>query len=520
MKKNIMKDIKARIPPIAVLFLLVAVAFNTIFVLLPGDSVKGASVGDFDNYKTITIDHDLVDATLTNFPVWVYNVSSDFMLDETSFSFFDVSNDELYWELDYFDYATGTIGCWVNITSISSSVDTDFFIYFDDANSSDGGENSPDDVWNSDYEAVFHFDQSAGSVLDSTSNNNDGTNDGAVRTSGLYGYGYDFEEGDAGDDVDIGDIGIDTSGEFTFMALMKTEEIDTDAQVMIGVNDGSTKEFIWFLRDPEGDEDLNTLYNYNGTEYSYGNVIVDENWHMLAIAVDGTDVDNYVNKSFYDGEDFTVSLSPTGEEWHIGDRIDDTGSEFDGIIDELWISSVQLTRDWINATFETITNPDGFLSFSASSSTSDFNLYGLDTNKITWSGVADSTVWSNETNPGGTLNITMVIPGADNVTEIRVYVDDLDVDINASNISIQFSSDNTTWGANTQSFSDGGSNITINDSEWTTGNGCYGTDPFAGAGLTDGTFYIYARFTLAIPLGTSADTYSQSDWKVWYKVVT
>lgn len=151
------------------------------------------------------------------------------------------------------------------------------------------------------------------------------------------------------------------------------------------------------------------------------------------------------------------------------------------------------------------------------------DLHGLYNNKITWTGEAGDTVWSNATaGLGGTMNITLILDATSNCTEIRVWCDDLDASIGASNISIQFSSNNATWGdpGNVRSFDDGGSNISINDALWTTGNGCYGTDPFEGAGLIDGTFYIYARFKLTIPMGVSGGTYTQSDWKVWYKIVT
>ncbi|GAH12560.1 unnamed protein product, partial [marine sediment metagenome] len=139
-------------------------------------------------------------------------------------------------------------------------------------------------------------------------------------------------------------------------------------------------------------------------------------------------------------------------------------------------------------------------------------LEGADKN-ITWTGIAGETVWSNATvGDGGTMDNYMVINTTDNVTEIWVYCDDLDAGITASNISMEVSSDGTTWSGNTVSFSDGGSNITINNSQWAN-LWCNGANPFSGDGLTDKTAHIYCRFKLSIPGGAGTGTYSQDDWK-------
>jgi hypothetical protein len=138
-------------------------------------------------------------------------------------------------------------------------------------------------------------------------------------------------------------------------------------------------------------------------------------------------------------------------------------------------------------------------------------LEGSDYN-ITWTGTISTTVWSNETNPGGTLELNMSINATNNVTEIRVYCDDLDASILASNITMSVSSDNSSFDS-MGTFTDGGSNISINTSTWPGGGG---TNPFTyggGAGLTNTTTSIYMRFQLAI--GAIAGTYSQNDWKLY-----
>ena len=66
---------------------------------------------------------------------------------------------------------------WVK-GDLVNSTDNVFSIYFGNADVSDGQNVSG--VWDSDYKMVQHFDETSGEILDSTSNDNNATNDGAT----------------------------------------------------------------------------------------------------------------------------------------------------------------------------------------------------------------------------------------------------------------------------------------------------------------------------------------------------
>jgi len=131
---------------------------------------------------------------------------------------------------------------------------------------------------------------------------------------------------------------------------------------------------------------------------------------------------------------------------------------------------------------------------------------------LTWEGEAGTSVWSNVTNPGGTLELSMVVNTTENVTDIKVWVDDLDATITASNITLYVSSDNSSYGS-LGTFTDSGSNITVNDSTWNVGT--MGATPFTYGGITNKSVSIYFRFLLSIPASTPVNTYSQSDWVIY-----
>jgi hypothetical protein len=124
-------------------------------------------------------------------------------------------------------------------------------------------------------------------------------------------------------------------------------------------------------------------------------------------------------------------------------------------------------------------------------------------------------------NRNGTPTLTEILPGIN----YNVYVNQsctlrilTDYMVNASNISMVVSSDNTTWGSNTRSFSDYGSELKINGSIWSTANGFYGVSPFY-IPLTNTNVSIYLRFKLNIPIYVPSNyTYcslSSLNWKIY-----
>jgi len=139
----------------------------------------------------------------------------------------------------------------------------------------------------------------------------------------------------------------------------------------------------------------------------------------------------------------------------------------------------------------------------------------LTSGRITWSGSPGDTVWCNSSGDGyETLNLTIIDGSGSsdtNVTEIRVYIDNLNdsgTDINANNIKLYASVDNTTF-HDFGSFPTNGGNITLNATTWT-----WADDPFPITG--DDT--IYMRFQLSIPSGQAIDTYwsaSATSWKIY-----
>jgi len=130
--------------------------------------------------KTITIDSTKVDATLTDFPLTVYLNSSNYdftksKADGTDISFTDIGGMALKFERQEFSNVLGVAVFHVKVPSVSSSVNTSIYMKYGDLSAIDAQDKV--NVWDSNYKTVLHI---GASLLDSTSNGNNGTNFGTT----------------------------------------------------------------------------------------------------------------------------------------------------------------------------------------------------------------------------------------------------------------------------------------------------------------------------------------------------
>ena len=126
--------------------------------------------------KEISFDHTRVATDHTDFPALISTIDSDLrdktQVDGDDILFMDGSGvaNKLFYEIEKYDDSSGELITWVRIPSLSSSFDTDVFMYY--GNPDCGRQQFPQGVWDSDYCGVWHLED----FLDSTFNNNDGIN--------------------------------------------------------------------------------------------------------------------------------------------------------------------------------------------------------------------------------------------------------------------------------------------------------------------------------------------------------
>jgi hypothetical protein len=531
--KKFIKNNKAKMKATSIMLLMIMVCLTA--MLIPTgikfvDTAKGAYT-DFDYYKHIVILPGQIDSTLTNFPLHIKDDTGDLQgnvqADGSDIAFFSDNNaSQLNHEIEWYDSSTGTLYAWVNVTSISDSDTTDIYMYYGDSDGGHGVGYNPTDVWDTGFGFVIHFNEPGGTNAtareDSTANNRDADPygfDGDEDTTGtITGVGDDLDGADDYLQMSVANV-VPASGSFTIELWMKT---DNNAQTGQGFsNNNNQVDRFSFIPAHNSFSDSLRWYAAGAWSSSGSTNCADNNWHYQVVTRSGNswtlDIDDSEQSSASNSGtlatdvNYRIGNSPWGNE------------DFDGLLDELRVSTVARSNAWLKATYQNIKNPSNVYSLGTQTegaNPSVFTLNGLSSPYgLTWSGTGGDIVWSNSSGDAyETMNISMDVNDTDNVTELRIYIDDMNdttAYINASNVTLFVSSDNSSFGE-MGTFADGGSNVTINATTWNAGT--MGADPFAGVGIHNGTHNIYCRFKLAIPSDSPTDTFTSAtttSWKVY-----
>jgi hypothetical protein len=309
------------------------------------------------NYrKKITIDHTKVSADLSGFPVLVSLSDADLASkaqtdgDDILFTASDGST-KLDHEIE--SYSGGTLVAWIK-TDVSSSVDTEIYMYY--GNDSASNQENPGDVWDSNYITIHHMEESSGTAADSTGNANDATNINGVSqgVAGKIGNAYSY----------------DGSNDRSTMPKLFTSQ--TSFTVEAWVNTGSKHGYIVSQRDGVGNGAFLQYYPLEGNFQMYINSLILRvsstagSWHYVVGVYNSTTGQLSVDAGT------PVSGTAASVTWpdlvtFIGDR-STLGRAFLGSLDEVRISSIARSNDYITTSYNNQNSPSGFYSVSSEES--------------------------------------------------------------------------------------------------------------------------------------------------------
>ncbi|MCE2929092.1 MAG: DUF2341 domain-containing protein [Candidatus Caenarcaniphilales bacterium] len=339
---------------------------NTFYTVNGEESNLNAS--NFPHKHKITILAAKVNGDLENFPVYVN-------LDHLPNSFFSTvdangadiritTNDHITqvpFELVELDIVNRTGELWFRADYISSTTDTNFYLWYGNPNASAytrdnqfGSEN----VWSNGYVGVWHLSEDpTTNIIDSTSYQNNGSQIGSMTNSdlvtGLMGSAYEFDGTD--DYVQVSDHNsLDLVGtDFTVSAWAKPRPNPgqmmavTKKNTAWSQNDGWQHYYISFWGGASGFMGYGTSFSQH-----YLNNYFDEGaWHYWAttgVYGGSTNIINYVDASSVGSNSVTNITNSTDYLW-LGAR--DSGESVDGLMDEIRIANKARSIDWISAEF-------------------------------------------------------------------------------------------------------------------------------------------------------------------------
>jgi hypothetical protein len=363
------------------LILVIFLALVSNMLLLPSQEAKADSdpgwLSGWDKRIKLTIDHNDIDAALSDFPILVYiSASSGKNNDDVSFIFDELQSDanrkkiavttsdgttQCYVEIEKWDTTNKQAWLWVKIPSVSSATDTDLYLYYDktqpDNTTYVGDSNSTpaENVWDSNFKMVQHMkDETVSTTMDSTANNNDGTKKAAdepIQADGQVGKAQSFDGTNdyiALSEPPAASTNINTGSVF---AWIKTSNAGSDYRGIV------VKQLAYgmFLKN-----NVFIIYDWgNSVDRSSGVNLADGSWHYIGFTFENIDAASPSNnaKLYIDGvykNTVTYKLNSYSEGIALGagDNPGTISQLFKGLIDEVHISNISRSAAWIRASYE------------------------------------------------------------------------------------------------------------------------------------------------------------------------
>ncbi|MFA5063429.1 MAG: DUF2341 domain-containing protein, partial [Candidatus Omnitrophota bacterium] len=311
------------------------------------------------SYASLGITSDLSD-----FPVLVKLTSVDFDLSNSNIRFVDSQGHALSYEVEKWSISDGVAYIWVKLPTLSHSSDTTFYMYYDNNSALPvDAFNNSSDVWSANYVMVQHMD---GDYSDSTSNNNNGTNVGDVNT-------VDGEIGDASNYSGISNnkIVVAYSNRFNELPLtislwVKADSLNQETWTAFLGNYTSSSSNGWnFDLYNTGSSNGYTFYYFGDSQnkvYPLNSLFgsASTSWVYLTVTVDSSGLKAYRDGQLLGIYSWTAGSAKNATQTAalaIGESTNNYKPSFDGAIDEVWISHVTRSADWIKASYINETTP-------------------------------------------------------------------------------------------------------------------------------------------------------------------
>jgi hypothetical protein len=276
-----------------------------------------------------------------------------------------------------------TAGWFVKVPLVSTDSNTVIRIYYSKSDATDGEAEA--DTWNSAFVARYSMsDATTSTILDSTSNDNDGTKKGAnepIEATGKIGKAQDFDGTD--DLILLGTQGTDYDGfngtTWTFSAWVNPDNISNDQYVAGGIKDGG-------VDPPPGQRNIRAiLLGFQDNYFNYFNqgkyptntaahsqvAATAQTWQHLVLALSGTSY-----KAYKDGVEVVSLTATNGLHPHADKQIDQYtlgagrpgGTYGKTLFDEVRVSDVARAAAWIKFEYTNMDSADQEMTWGAEQS--------------------------------------------------------------------------------------------------------------------------------------------------------
>lgn len=329
-------------------------------------------------YTAFTVNTGQVPSSQSNFPVLLLPTDNRFrtiangghVASSSGFDLRPYSDTALTTALTFqlvpstYNASTGFFEMWVHVPSLSDGY-TIYLGYGDPALTSDGSSNT---TWDSNFTGVYHLaNGSTLSATDSSQSSLNGTINGATAGSGQIDGCGSFVAASS-QDIGMGDVN-GLSGNITVSGWVKPSS--TGAQVVVGRLDATAnnnQDYVlfqssnhWNMQSGDSTQGFLTIASSQTVSTTVWAFVVG----VFILNSPNNQVKIYVNASVTNSG--TSNISPTnvsGQKLAIGSN-SETSLFFDGLIDEVRISNIARSQDWITTEYNNQNSPGTFYSIGA-----------------------------------------------------------------------------------------------------------------------------------------------------------
>ncbi len=336
--------------------------------------------------KKITIDHTKVNGSsaLTNFPVLINvtdpNIKANAQSDGDDILFTSADGaTKLNHEIETYFPATGQVVAWVQVPSLSPSVDTVLYMYY--GNTAATNQESIAATWDTDYAGVYHFAEVPQNGVQTQLNSENNTNQGQTQGSwgasdqitGKIGLALDFDAGAENDRVELVDN--HSGNTITLSGWVKADTINSsgwhtlfqrtdsggtwfDFQLYIQSDDGTPADRSVMRIDFDNDNANDTNEEADG-----GITLSTGTWYYLAATYDGSALRFYRDGTLIESTTCVGCTIPdSNNNIYVGEN-SVWDEDIDGQIDEIRVSNTYRSTEWIATEYANQYSPDTFYSY-------------------------------------------------------------------------------------------------------------------------------------------------------------
>ncbi|MCP3937732.1 MAG: DUF2341 domain-containing protein, partial [Actinomycetia bacterium] len=401
------------------------------FALLVVSGILTTAEAQFSNGYSYRREVDFVDAKViggvhSNFPVLIDSTLLDLRTAanggkveningyDVIFTSDQAGTTQLAHEIESYSPVTGRIVFWVRVESLAAT--TSIYMFYGNSSiatfQGDVTSNGVTGVWDDDYEGVWHLHDD---LLDATSNGNDGTNSGSTDITGKVADGQSFDG--TNDYVDAGsNASLDVSGtQITVEAWIKADSWESSWwQAEIAGNHEWVPRDGYVVRVGSGNVgfQFGDGASWHEAKSSDSSMLTGQ-WYHLVGRYDGSSLEVFINGTSKDTTATSAGISSSTSNVNFGRNSFSGDRFFDGMIDEVRISSVARSAPWIETEYN-----------SQSSSSTSYTL-GAETTPPSADLALTKTVDDSTPTEGDTVVYTVVLDNNGPSATTNVTVTDL-----------------------------------------------------------------------------------------------